>query len=93
MTSAEHHICILQEGARDEIWERVSQRKRKENRKVKRREESSCQSQDVMTIFVFYCHITYYHRLLLKIAYNYYLIVSIGQKSRHNFAGFSSSGF
>ena len=54
---------------------------------------SSCQSQDVMTIFVFYCHITYYHRLLLKIAYNYYLIVSIGQKSRHNFAGFSSSGF
>lgn len=46
-----------------------------------------------MTIFVFYCHITNYHRLLLKIAYIYYLIVSIGQKSRHNFAGFSASGF
>lgn len=31
--------------------------------------------------------------LLLKIAYIYYLIFSIGQKSRHNFAGFSASGF
>lgn len=36
-----------------------------------------------MIIFVFYCHITnFLHRLLLKIAYIYYLIVSIGQKSR-----------
>lgn len=28
-----------------------------------------------------------------KIVYIYHLIVSIGQKSRHNFAGFSASGF
>ena len=28
-----------------------------------------------------------------KIAYIYYLIVSIGQKSRHNFAGFSASKY
>lgn len=31
--------------------------------------------------------------LLLKITHIYYLIVSIGQKSRHNLAGFSASGF
>lgn len=31
--------------------------------------------------------------LLLKIAYIYYLIVFIGQKSRHNFAGFSASKY
>ena len=61
----------------------------------------SLQSQGVMTIFVFYCHITNYYRLcclkqhtfifIFLIAYIYYLIVSIGQKSRHNFAGFSAS--
>lgn len=41
---------------RDEIWETVSQKERRQNRKVKRREESFYQSQDVMTMLVFYCH-------------------------------------
>lgn len=44
------------------MGESQPEKKERQNRKVKKRGKS-LQSQDVMTIFVFYCHITNYRRL------------------------------
>lgn len=75
---------------------------KKRDRTGKWRRESFYQSQDVMTVLVFYCHITNYLKLYnnfklynnssFKITHIYCLIASGGQKFKHNWAGFSASG-
>lgn len=75
---------------------------KKRDRTGKWRRESFYQSQDVMTVLVFYCHITNYLKLYnnfklynnssFKITHIYCLIASGGQKFKHNWGGFSASG-
>ena len=71
--SAEHHICILQEGARDEIWEKVSQRKRKD-RTGKWRGERKVPSIPGCNDYICFLlpHNKLLQTLLLKIAYIYF---------------------